>query len=67
MTLVIWVQWVLDADFSEQSSRVRMVASADNFPGEFDANRVRLLVRNLVENALRYNPEDGEPVQVSPG
>ena len=30
-----------------------------------NAARLRMLVRNLVENALRYNPRDGMPVELS--
>ena len=36
----------------------------ERLEGQLDANRMRLLVRNLVENALRYSPPGGEKLQI---
>lgn len=59
------VSSVINADLAEQAGRVS--AAVPSTPVEFDgdATRLRLLVKNLVENALRYTPPEGAPVEVS--
>jgi signal transduction histidine kinase len=37
----------------------------DNQSMELDAVRIRLLIKNLLENALRHTPESAHPVQIS--
>ncbi|PVV25418.1 MAG: hypothetical protein B6D78_00330 [gamma proteobacterium symbiont of Ctena orbiculata] len=37
----------------------------DNLPMELDAVRIRLLIKNLLENGLRHTPESAPPVQIS--
>jgi signal transduction histidine kinase len=37
----------------------------DNLSMELDAVRIRLLIKNLLENALRHTPESAHPVQIS--
>lgn len=56
---------VISADFAEQAGRIRLEAPPEPLPMDGDATRLRLLVRNLVENALRYTPADGRPVEVT--
>lgn len=56
---------VIAADFAELSGRIRLGCPPEPLPMEGDATRLRLLVRNLVENALRYTPVDGQPVEVT--
>ena len=58
------VQTVVDADFAEQSSRIGLVLPDASLEGRLDVTRVRLLIRNLVENALRYSPPGDEKVQI---
>ncbi|MCY3941626.1 MAG: HAMP domain-containing sensor histidine kinase [Gammaproteobacteria bacterium] len=56
---------VMRGDFPNERHRVAL--SVPPAPSHLSVNAVhlRLLVRNLVENALRYNPADGKPVEVS--
>lgn len=56
---------VLRGDFPNDRHRISL--SVPPAPAHLSVNafRLRMLVRNLVENALRYNPQDGKPVEVS--
>ena len=56
---------VMRGDFPNDRHRVSL--SLPPAPAHLSVNaaRLRMLVRNLVENALRYNPRDGQPVEVS--
>ena len=56
---------VLSVDFAYAEGRVALNVEGEIPVANLDATRVRLLMRNLIDNALRYNPEEGEPVQVS--
>jgi len=58
------VQAVIDTDFAEQRSRIGLLLPDESLEGQLDVTRVRLLVRNLVENALRYSPPGDEKVQI---
>ena len=58
------VESVINTDFAEQRSRVELLLPDERLEGQLDANRMRLLVRNLVENALRYSPPSGEKLQI---
>lgn len=58
------VQSVIDTDFAEQRSRVELLFSEARLEGQLDATRVRLLVRNLLENGLRYTSPGGEKLQI---
>ena len=58
------VQAVIDTDFAEQRGRIRLLLPDESLEGPLDVTRVRLLVRNLVENALRYSPPGDEKVQI---
>ena len=58
------VQTVVDSDFVEQRSRIGLLLPDESLEGQLDVTRVRLLVRNLVENALRYSPPGDEKVQI---
>ena len=58
------VQSVIDTDFAEQRSRVELLFPEARLEGQLDATRVHLLVRNLVENALRYSSSGGEKLQI---
>jgi signal transduction histidine kinase len=61
------VRSILETDFSHQAHRIEFLAPTNYFAGEFDLTRIRLLLRNLLENALRYSPEEGEPVRIELG
>jgi len=59
------VSFVIDADFGQrEEGRLLLKDSADDLNGDFDATRVRLLARNLIENALRHSPDPDKPVEV---
>lgn len=58
------VQSVIDTDFAEQRSRMDLLLTDERLEGQLDVTRMRLLVRNLVENALRYSPPGGEKLQI---
>jgi signal transduction histidine kinase len=62
--LVELVTGVLRADFEGQEGRVTPSLPPGPLAITGDATRLRLLVKNLVENALRYTPADGRPVEV---
>ena len=55
---------VVAGDFAAQSERISLTCSALPI-AELDVTRMRLLMRNLIDNALRYNPADAEPVKVT--
>jgi len=56
---------VLRGDFPNDRHRVTLSLPPVPAHLSVNASRLRMLVRNLVENALRYNPGDGPPVEVS--
>ena len=58
---------VVSVDFASQAERIRLHTAGDIPVTELDVTRIRLLLRNLIDNALRYNPEDGQPIEVSAG
>jgi signal transduction histidine kinase len=59
---------VIDMDFGQRASnRINFIEPTIDLDGEYDATRVRLLVRNLIENALRHSPPSAKPVEVSFG
>lgn len=56
---------VVATDFEDQTGRVAVQLPAGPVVLQADATRLRLLVKNLIENALRYTPTEGRPVEVS--
>ena len=56
---------VMRGDFPNDRHRVSLSLPPAPAHLSVNASRLRMLVRNLVENALRYNPNDGPPVEVS--
>ena len=56
---------VMRGDFPNDRHRVSLSVPPAPRHLSVNASRLRMLVRNLVENALRYNPRDGQPVEVS--
>jgi len=57
------VRDVSAAQFEGRALDLRLDATAA--PLQLDRARVRLLVRNLIDNALRHSPEGGAPPQVA--
>lgn len=56
---------VMRGDFPNQRHQISLRLPPAPAHLSVNASRLRMLVRNLVENALRYNPEDAPPVDVS--
>jgi signal transduction histidine kinase len=56
---------VLHSDFPGQEQRVELSLPPKPAIIEGDATRLRLLVKNLVENALRYTPANGRPIELA--
>lgn len=56
---------VMRGDFPNDRHRVSLSVPPAVAHLSVNAARLRVLVRNLVENALRYNPQDGKPVEVN--
>jgi signal transduction histidine kinase len=59
------ISGLLQAEFADHSARLGLDVAPGPLLVEADATRLRLLVKNLVENALRYSPEGGRPVEVA--
>ncbi|MDP6436930.1 MAG: HAMP domain-containing sensor histidine kinase [Gammaproteobacteria bacterium] len=55
---------VLEIDFSGRNDGISVDVEDELPKVELDATRIRLLLRNLIDNGLRYNPEDGEPLKI---
>ncbi|MBM4196684.1 MAG: HAMP domain-containing histidine kinase [Gammaproteobacteria bacterium] len=58
------VAGVIHDEFAAQDGRIRQEPAAGSMSVEGDATRLRLLLKNLIENALRYSSPDGRPVEV---
>lgn len=56
---------LLRDEFADQEARIAWRPPPQPVLARVDATRLRLLLRNLLNNALCYSPEDGEPVEVS--
>jgi len=53
------------SDFVGRNELIRLHIGEGLPRVELDATRIRLLLRNLIDNALRYNPAGAEPIDVS--
>lgn len=61
--LVRLVQEVVSA-YQGRQPAVQLVAAPDTLLLEIDADRVRIALRNVVDNALKYTPPIGPPVEI---
>ncbi|MGI9290560.1 MAG: sensor histidine kinase [Gammaproteobacteria bacterium] len=59
------VQSVIEVDFASRNTDIAVDVQEGLPLVNLDSTRMRLLLRNLIDNALRYNPEDADPVCVS--
>ena len=59
------VSSVVDTDFANRNETITVTSAADLPPANWDTTRIRLLLRNLIDNALRYNAESNSPVAVT--
>jgi signal transduction histidine kinase len=55
---------VIANEFASQPGAVALSLPPQPVTRQVDAIRLRLVAKNLIENALRYNPEGGAPVAV---
>jgi signal transduction histidine kinase len=58
---------VLSEDFADRHEGVDLTITPNLPIADLDITRMRLLLRNLIDNALRYTPEGAAPVEVSVG
>jgi signal transduction histidine kinase len=65
LDLVQLVRELVASDFADEQDRIRLVIPAGPVQCNVDETRIRLLVKNIVENALCYTPVEAEAVQVS--
>ncbi len=61
--LAILAEQLIAEDFAGQAERIDLQCEP-TLEAELDATRMRLLLKNLIENALRYNPDGADPVSV---
>jgi len=62
--LVQLIGELVDQDFVQHEERIETRLPAPAVYRDIDATRIRLLLKNLIDNALCYSPADGEPVVV---
>lgn len=58
---------IVETDFARDRDRIRFDGPAEPLRCNIDETRIRLLVKNLLDNALCYTPEDAEPVILAVG
>jgi len=61
--LAALLESVVATDFVSQAARVSLECG-DMPVVDLDITRIKLLMRNLIDNALRYNPADAGPVEL---
>ena len=59
------IESVVDGDFANRNDDIQINIAADLPEVCLDVTRMRLLLRNLIDNALRYNPPGAKPIVVS--
>lgn len=58
------LQSLIHTEFQDRFDRINLHLPSEPLVREIDEVRVRLVAKNLIENALRYTPPDGPPVEV---
>jgi signal transduction histidine kinase len=58
------LQSLVHTEFEDRFDRINLHLPSETVVREVDEVRVRLVAKNLIENALRYTPPDGPPVEV---
>lgn len=53
---------VLNAYFANQT--VKLLSATDDIRAHIDAARIKLLIKNLLINALKYTPDDASPPEI---
>lgn len=58
---------IVDTDFAQRGDRIRLQLAPQLPRAELDVTRIRLLMRNLIDNALRHNGDSSKPIEVRVG
>jgi len=53
------------SEFSNSNPGIKLLNFPDSIDLAADADRIRILLRNIIDNALKYSKKDGYPVEVS--
>jgi signal transduction histidine kinase len=53
------------ASFQDRPPGVRLIGSTQELPLDIDTDKLRMVFRNLLENAAKYSLPDSRPVQIS--
>ncbi|NND35756.1 MAG: HAMP domain-containing histidine kinase [Gammaproteobacteria bacterium] len=56
---------LVELDFDEETDRLKVTTLGAPLLRELDATRVRLLIKNLIDNALCHTPADADGVEVA--
>jgi signal transduction histidine kinase len=59
------VDSVVEVDFGNREETIRVEVQPSLPKKNLDVTRMRLLLRNLIDNALRYNPAGADPVTLT--
>ncbi len=62
--LVQLIEQLIKHEFVQQQDRIEIRSLTTSLHREIDATRIRLLLKNLIDNALCYSPVDGERIVV---
>ncbi len=62
---LVWlIKELVDQDFLQDKNRIEVRLPATTVCMDIDETRIRLLLKNLIDNALCYSPDEGEGVIV---
>jgi signal transduction histidine kinase len=59
------VQSLIKFDFAQEQSRIIVAVPSLRVQQHIDVTRIRLLVKNLLDNALRFTPDNAAPVELT--
>jgi len=62
--LVELIRSLVAADFADEQHRISVAVPPHPVRQQMDVTRVRLLVKNLLDNALCYTPDEAAPVEL---
>ena len=58
------IEMVIAVDFSQRAENIESRVQFNIALNNIDVTRIRLLMRNLIDNALRYNPTGGPAINI---
>ncbi len=65
--LITLIRDVVEQDFPADTAQLTIKAPAAAVPHEVDETRIRLLIKNLIDNALRYTVDDSDTGRAADG